>query len=338
MRIFIKSNLIYFDLDKFDLWIIMHLSQLAAFREVMTAGSLSQAARNLNRTQPAVSLAIKSLEDNLGLKLFRREGRRLIPVPEAYYLLSESEVLLTRLDALNGTMKSLATAHSGHLRIAAMPGPSAYLMPAFLSQEIGANTDIHLALSSRNTLQIRKLVGSQSLDFGFGDGGIDEEKDHQLYRTERISARCFCALSCDHPLAQKTEISIADLDQQKMGLLPDGHLLNKTLEHSFAAAGCTFNIAVECQFFLPLMHFVAAGQCIAVIDPLAVATERAMQSTQQKIFFRPLSDDITYEYAIYTPRHRPLSKLAERIRDGWRSEVISILNSLGAEPVLDGEK
>ncbi len=312
----------------------MHLSQLAAFREVMTAGSLSQAARNLNRTQPAISLAIKALEQNLGLVLFLREGRRLIPVPEAYYLLSESDVLLTRLDALNSTMKSLASAHSGHLRIAAMPGPSTYLMPSFLSREIGANAAIRLALSSRNTIQIRKLVGSQSLDFGFGDGGQDKETDHRLYDAERITARCFCALSQDHPLAQKSEISIADLDHQPMGFLPDGHFLNTNLEKSFADAGCALNTTVECQFFLPLLHFVAAGQCLAIVDPLAVATEYAMQSTTQKVCFRPLSDDITYEYAIYTPIHRPLSKLAERIRDGWRSEVLRILTDLGAEPVL----
>jgi DNA-binding transcriptional LysR family regulator len=58
----------------------MNLTQLSAFRAVMTSASLSDAARKLGRTQPAVSLAIRSLEDTLGMKLFERRGRQLVPV------------------------------------------------------------------------------------------------------------------------------------------------------------------------------------------------------------------------------------------------------------------
>lgn len=68
----------------------MNLQQLAVFREVMETGSVSAAARNLGRTQPAVSASLKTLEDSLGMALFHREGRRLIAVPEAHYLLSEA--------------------------------------------------------------------------------------------------------------------------------------------------------------------------------------------------------------------------------------------------------
>ena len=312
----------------------MQLSQLAAFREVMTSGSLSQAARNLNRTQPAISLAIKSLEDNLGLQLFSRVGRRLVPVPEAHYLLAESDILLSRLESLDSTMKSMASASIGRLRVAAMPGPSTHLIPSFLSREIGNNSAIQLSLSSRNTLQIRKLTSAQSIDFGFGDGGTDHENNASLYKSERIRAQCFCALSRHHPLAKKPIINVRDLDQKPIGLLPDGHFLNQNIADAFKASGSRMNITVECQFFLPLMHFIAAGQCLSIVDPLAVATEMALRTTNDEVVFRPIAAEITYEYAIYTPRHRPLSKLAETIRNGLRTEVIRILTELDARPVL----
>ena len=48
----------------------MNLKQMAAFRELMLTGSVSEAARNLNRTQPSVSHMIATLEDDLGMKLF----------------------------------------------------------------------------------------------------------------------------------------------------------------------------------------------------------------------------------------------------------------------------
>ena len=67
----------------------MNLKQMTAFREVVLTGSVSEAARNLNRTQPSVSHMIATLEDSLGLKLFVRRNGRLHPVPEAMYLLEE---------------------------------------------------------------------------------------------------------------------------------------------------------------------------------------------------------------------------------------------------------
>ncbi|MCY4180829.1 MAG: LysR family transcriptional regulator, partial [Litoreibacter sp.] len=73
----------------------------------MTSASLSDAAKKLGRTQPAVSAAIKALEDQLGLQLFERRGRKLIPVPEAHYLLAEADTILAQVSRVRQTMRSL---------------------------------------------------------------------------------------------------------------------------------------------------------------------------------------------------------------------------------------
>ena len=61
----------------------MHLSlrQLTTFREVMRSGSISQAARSVGRTQPAVSTMIRTLEDQLGFALFVRDRASSSPRP-----------------------------------------------------------------------------------------------------------------------------------------------------------------------------------------------------------------------------------------------------------------
>ncbi len=68
----------------------MDLRKLEAFREVMLTGSVTEAARNMGRTQPAVSNLIAGLENCVGYKLFERRGGRLHPVPEAHFLLAEA--------------------------------------------------------------------------------------------------------------------------------------------------------------------------------------------------------------------------------------------------------
>ena len=305
----------------------MNISQLIAFREVMKSASLSQAARNLNRTQPAVSLAIKALEESLGIELFRREGRQMVPVPEAHYLFDESEEIISRLNRLNGTMKRLSKAEVGQLTLATMPGPATYLMPNFLSRVIAPDHDITLSLLTRTTPQIRQLAGSQSIDFGFGDH-LPGDANAQIVREEIIETRCLCAIPTRHRLAEQSVVSIADLDSEPMGGLTRDHPHNHSVQAAFGQAGARFRLEVQCQFFLPLMHFIAAGRCCAIVDPLSAVTEQLVGIAGNGVTFRPMAETVPYAYTLYTPVHRPLSRLAERVKSGWREELARLLETV----------
>lgn len=306
----------------------MNISQLTAFREVMKSASLSQAARNLGRTQPAVSLAIKALEDSLGIELFRREGRRMVPVPEAHYLFDESDEIIDRLAGLAGTMRRLAQGETGQLTIASMPGPATFLMPRFLSAVLGRHPDVKLSLLTRTTPQIRRLAGSQSIDFGFGDY-IPDSTNAQILSEDIIRTRCLCAVPARSPLARLDEVKLADLAAQPIGSLSREHPLTQHLAQTFDEAGAEFQLAVQCQFFLPLMHFIAAGLCCAIVDPLSAVTERLSGTTGNAVVFRPLAEPIPYAYALYTPVHRPSSQLAEKTKMEWLSEVRTFLDQAG---------
>ncbi|WP_299404906.1 LysR family transcriptional regulator [uncultured Roseobacter sp.] len=309
----------------------MNLTQLTVFREVMESGSISQTAKKLGRTQPAISLAIKNLEKSLDLKLFERRGRQLVPVPEARYLLAESSEILDRLTTVSGTMKSLRNAQSGSLNVAAMPGPSAFIFPRFISRTVAETTDFRITFSSRSSPQIRELASTQSIDFGFADFDDPIGKTPQ-YHAEIIDARCFCALHRDHPLARQAVISVADLDNQPMGTLHANHPLSRTLTRAFDQVGARFNVVNASQFFLPLMPFITSGHCLSIVDPLTVVTERELKIGRGEIVFVPMEDAIRYEYSILTPLHRPLSQLARRIKDSWASELMAMLQDVDAAP------
>ena len=128
----------------------MNLKQLAAFREVMLTGSVSEAARNLYRTQPAISSMIAGLEEDLGFELFSRRGGRLHPVPEAHYLFEEVTAILGRLDSTERIMKSIRDLEQGTLRIVSMPGPSVCLLPALISRFVGGRPGIKTSLITRS--------------------------------------------------------------------------------------------------------------------------------------------------------------------------------------------
>lgn len=313
----------------------MNFTQLTAFRAVMTTRSLSEAARKIGRTQPAVSLAVRSLEDDIGLSLFERRGGRLVPAPEAQYLLIEAEAILDRLTSVSRTMQSLAAGRSGVLNLAAMPGPAAFVFPRFVSDVIGDNDEIKLSISSRSSLQIQELAATQTIDFGFADAPAGPFHNAQ-YLAEIISADCFCALPKDHPLASQGAVSIRDLDGLPMGTLQPNHALQLRLQQRFHDMNARLSKRIDSQTFLPLLQFVGAGRCVAIVDPLTVISEGFVDTAKGLVVFRPLKEALRYDYAIVSPKHRPLSQLAQRVLRAWRAELTALLNGIAANPETGG--
>ena len=310
----------------------MNLTQLRVFSEVMKSGSISRTAISLNRTQPAISLSIKNLEENLGFKLFERQGRQLIAVPEAFYLLEEANNILHRVSKVQRTMNKLQNSTAGSLKVASMPGPAVYLFPHFISQAIGNNNDVEISLFANSSLQIHELAATQSIDFGFADTDAgNNAKETPQYSSENINADCFCALPRNHPLAKKSKISVTDLDKLPMGGLQNNHVITQKILSLFNQENCSFNKIVHSQTYLSLLQFVSAGQCIVIVDPLTVVSENKTNTTSN-IVFRPLKETLLYDYAVVSPSYRPLSQLAMKIKNEWISELFDLLDEIGANP------
>ena len=85
---------------------MISLWQMTVIREIMKTGSISAAARQLGRTQPALSATVKELEKNMNCQLFERQRGRLIPVPEAFFLLDRANEILEQVDDLKQLLKS----------------------------------------------------------------------------------------------------------------------------------------------------------------------------------------------------------------------------------------
>lgn len=307
----------------------MNFTHMTTFRAVMTSASLSDAAVKLGRTQPAVSAAIKSLEDSLGLSLFERSGRKLIPVPEAQYLLAEVDEILSNVMRVRRTMQSLSVGQAGALTVAAMPGPVSLIFPRFIASQLSESDAVSVSIMARTSGQIAELARAQSIDFGFADApqNIGSEA---LYQSEIISADCMTAVPDGHPLAAKEAIEMKDLIGVPMGTLSATHAHSRAVEASFDTLGAQVVRAVESQTFLPILHFVAAGRCCTVLDPLSVFLVHGEDAMVKGVTIKPMIDPIQYNYALFSPSFRPISVVARNMLDAWRAEVLHLLKSINA--------
>ncbi|WP_104017574.1 LysR family transcriptional regulator [Roseovarius nitratireducens] len=309
----------------------MNLQQLAVFREIMNTGSLSAAARNLHRTQPAISAALKALEASLGMELFHREGRRLSPVPEARYLLSEAEEILDRVSATRSNLAGMRDRVRGTLRIVTMPGPSAFLMPQFVSRFIGDARDIRVTLSTRSSPQILNLIAAQSFDIGFCDMGTRSETEDrwqsELFSELVTTCTCLCALPADHPLADRGTVTAENLDGEPMGALQPGHVTVRDTQRAFDACGAEFNLCVDAQYFVPLFHFIEAGQICAVVDPLSAESYLRLRGENASVKFKRFEPSVPFAYSLITPQQRRPSLLAQEFAAQWHNYVRQILET-----------
>lgn len=277
----------------------MHLSlrQLATFREVMRSGSISQAARSVSRTQPAVSTMIRTLEDQLGFALFLRSHGKLSPTPEAHFFLEECEDILGRVERTERTVERISSLQSGRLKIACHPAASSVFLPRLLTRFLKGRDDLDASLIMRSSDVIEDLIASQQYDLGFAE---TPEPRASIQQTD-YDLECVCILPRDDPLAKVDFVIPSDLDGRPMAVLFEEHGTAVQTEAAFRAAGCHYNKRIELRTFLPGLQFVAEGVCVMVCDMITAYSHLTQASQSARLSIRRFRPRISNSISILTP-------------------------------------
>lgn len=306
----------------------MNFKQLRAFREVMLTGSVSEAARRLFRSQPAISALIGSLEKDIGFKLFIRKDMRLQPVPEAHYLLHEVSLILDHLDNTRSTMQGIRKLGKGVLRIASMPGPAVVFLPHIVERFLGDRHDIKISLISKTSPQVIRLIAAQQYAIGFADYEAIDHQDEALVSHELFEFSCICAVPKDSPLAKKTLITPQDLSGVPLITLLKEHSLTLDTQRVFESEDSHFNAMYEAQYFLQLFVFIEKNKACGIVDKLSAESYRLLnQADDLSIVFRPFSYELSLKSTLMTPAHSPLSSIADEFLKTLQQELSAISNT-----------
>ena len=284
----------------------LSLRQLEVFREVMRSGSISQAAKTVSRTQPAVSTMITNLESELGFALFLREHGKLTPTPEARYFLEEAEAILARLERTKLALSRIGSLETGKLRIACHPAASSLFMPRLLTRFLRDKRDVELSLIMRSSSVIEDLVASQQFDVGFAETPRPRSSiDQTDFDLENV-----CVLRSDDPLARKFVIGPEDLDAKPMALLFEDHPSATQTERAFLAGGHSFNKRLELRTSLPGLQFVAEGFCYMICDMITAFSHVLDGSGNSQLTIRRFYPRISSSVSILTPAYVSQARLS----------------------------
>ncbi len=295
----------------------MNLRQLKAFQEVMLTGSVTKAASNIGRTQPAISSLIAGLEKTIGYNLFERRAGRLHPVPEAHFLLEQASSILNNVDTLKQTMQSVGSLESGQLRISCLPVFSDRLMPKLISRFVKSRAGVTVSLISEKSNEVYNSLASQQFDIGLAEFAPDTP----LVEADVVEMECVCAVPSNDPLSEKPVITTSDLDGRAMASFVPEHFVRQHLNEIFREQGCHFNVRYEMQNAASQYTFVEEAQACAIFSPMSMNDYRSTAANKDRVTFVPFFPPVPYRIAIIRPAHRPISRLAQAFFDLLKKEI-----------------
>lgn len=150
---------------------MQNIRQVEVFKAVMECGSVSEAARRLNVSQPSVSKHLSLLESRVGLSLFLRTGNRLIPNSEAVALHRQIEQVYSGLARLDGFMKDLSQHRHGEVQIAAMPLIAHRWLPEVVAPLLKRYPEVSASFPVRSSNWVEKWVAAGRADLGIAMSG-----------------------------------------------------------------------------------------------------------------------------------------------------------------------
>jgi DNA-binding transcriptional LysR family regulator len=221
---------------------MINLRQIEVFYAVMRAGSVTEAARILNVTQPAVSVALKQLESRLKMTLFDRSGGRLQPTPEAKALLPDVAEIFGRLGAVERFSQDLAGGARGVLSIAATPplcdGFVAKAVATFVAKRPGVKVNLQ-ALASPIILD---RVINREVDMGV----VYEPVVSSAVTTEEVMrAAIGCIMPARHALAKRATIRVRDLAPYPVVTYLPQALLRPYIDRVLSEKASPITVSVE---------------------------------------------------------------------------------------------
>ena len=301
---------------------MISLWQMTVIREIMKTGSISAAARQLGRTQPALSATVKELERNMNYQLFERQKGRLIPVPEAFFLLDRANEILEQVDDLNQLLKSGGEATPTKINVSSMPVFGDHFLPSIIADFSKKHPKANFQVAVQGSPEVISSMETQRFDVGLAERG----KENDLIHCRRFDVDCVCALPKGDPLLAKSVIEPTDLAGRPCASFLPEHHIAKALKAAFDKAGVDFDPKFQMQNGAAQYEIIGSGAGFGVFSPLNAWIHRRLWSNNNDIVFRQFVPKITYQFSIITPKRRPLSRAAMAFAGALEAAVIQMLN------------
>lgn len=277
-----------------------------------------RAAERCFVSQPTLSIAVKKLEDELGVALFERTKTRVRPTPLGEKIISQAQHILEQ----TSTIKDIAIEGKDQLTSPLSVGSiftiGPYLFPHLIPQLQKVAPDMPLVIEEGYTATVRQRLRNGELDVIIISLPFTEPD----VVTQALYEEPFVVLVHEnHAMAKKKKVEPADLDGENVLLLGEGHCFRDqiletcpNLRTSVDESSAQIKTAAEGSSLETLRHMVASGLGITVL-PQSAAMSKAYTSLVSIPFKKPVpTRSVALAWRASFPRHKAIDALRESIQ------------------------
>ena len=249
----------------------MDINQLEVLVTVARERSFSRAAEVLSRTQPAISQAVRRLEEEIGEKLFDRSSKDGTLTQEGQVLLEYARQMLNLRHSAQNAIREVRNLHTGKVTISANEHTVFSLLPViaeFNKRHPMIKVEVRRGVASR----IPKEIAARDVELGVISF---QPTDNTLKSVAVMTDELLLIVSPEHPLATRSAVSVSELGDETFiahnALSP---YREKVIE-TFAKHKTNLNISIELPSLEAIKRLVIAGAGVALVPKLAAAAEVA---------------------------------------------------------------
>ena len=253
----------------------MNLHQFRFVREAVRRGlNLTEAAKALHTSQPGVSKAILELEEELGIEIFQRHGKRLRRVTEpGQHVLASIERILLELENLKRIGEEFSKQESGTLSIATTHTQARYMLPGPVALLRRRYPDVRVALHQGNPDQVARMLIDGSADIGLATESLE---DHD----ELISLPCYdwqhvIVVPIGHPLASVERPTLEQLAAEPLVSYHPTFTGRRRIDQAFAQRKLTPDIVLEAIDSDVIKTYVRLGLGVGIVAEMAMRDDSA---------------------------------------------------------------
>ena len=307
-----------FDFLYKESFIHLKLRHLEVFVALIEAGSVSRAAQKLNLTQPAVSIALSNMEDEMGFRLFHRSKGFFVPTGEATLLHAEVQHGLFAVSRIEQRVKEIRSGATGGVSIALNGVLAMNVLPKLIAEFQLEYPNVNVEMRIHSSRQIASWVSSQQIDIGI----IDAPVPVAGLNAEFFHSECVCIMHKDDALTKKEFIKPKDLENRSVVSITGDHVVDRQLEKHLSDHNVSIQRNFSCYYFAIARNMVSHGTKIAIADCYNGKAE-----LNDEVVWRPFKPKISNDIAIVTSSDQPLGQAAQEIHDRLRKllEIDSFL-------------
>ncbi|MGH9966369.1 MAG: LysR family transcriptional regulator [Pyrinomonadaceae bacterium] len=248
----------------------MELTQLEFFMMVVEEGSFSKAAVRVYRTQPAVSIAIRRLEEEIGAPLFDRSQKTPTLTDAGELVYDYARRILSLRDQAQDVVSELRLVQRGRVRIGANESTSLYLLPHLILDYREQHPNVKVEIYRQVSERLPREVLDRNVDFALL---AFEPVDSDLESFPILQDELVLIMNPDHPLAQRESIKIKELGEESFLAHNVKTASRQKVIEAFAQDHTPLNITLELATVETIKRFVQLKIGLAFVPHMCVSEE-----------------------------------------------------------------